>query len=290
MSSPASMSRSSVLPKAAMNLFAGLIALASLFPLFWMFLCGFKSAADVMAVPFQFFPPSYHPENYTNLLLGQVDATIFPQGASFIRSMVLTFLISAGSVVISLLLNSMAGYVFARLKFPFKDFLWVLYLIPWFIPPISLLITQYLVVSQLKMLNSVWVIILPGITYTYSIFFYRQFYLGIPQSLEEAAKIDGASAGSTYFRIFLPMSSTPFVIMGMTVFLGYWSSFLWPILTISDPGLFQINQLVSYFKTTYNKQFHYMMAASAITAVPTIVLFLIFQRRIIQGIKISGIK
>jgi len=273
-----------------MNLFAGLIALASLFPLFWMFLCGFKSAADVMAVPFQFFPPSYHPENYTNLLLGQVDATIFPQGASFIRSMILTFLISAGSVVISLLLNSMAGYVFARLKFPFKDFLWVLYLIPWFIPPISLLITQYLVVSQLKMLNSVWVIILPGITYTYSIFFYRQFYLGIPQSLEEAAKIDGASAGSTYFRIFLPMSSTPFVIMGMTVFLGYWSSFLWPILTISDPGLFQINQLVSYFKTTYNKQFHYMMAASAITAVPTIVLFLIFQRRIIQGIKISGIK
>ncbi len=267
-----------------------IIALVALFPLFWMGFSGFKSSADVLSIPFRLFPDNYHPENYTNLLSGTVDATIFPKGASFVRSILLTFLVASVSVILSLLLNSMAGFSFARLRFPLKQSLWVLYLTPWFIPAISVLVTQFLVVSRLQMLNSLAVLILPGIAYSYSIFFYRQFYLDIPQSLEEAAKIDGASFASIYARVFFPMSGTPFVIMGMSVFLGYWSSFLWPILTISDPRLFQINQLVSYFRSSYNRQMHYVMAASTITAVPTIVLFLFFQGKIIQGIKISGLR
>jgi multiple sugar transport system permease protein len=266
------------------------IALLALFPLLWMGFSGFKSAADVLSIPFRLFPRTYHPENYANLLSGTVDATVFPKGASFVRSMLLTFFVSSVSVVLSLMVNSMAGFVFARLRFPFKKVLWVLYLVPWFIPGISVVVTQFLVVSKLSMLNSLAVLILPGIAWSYSIFFYRQFYLGIPQSLEEAAKMDGASFSRIYTRIFFPMSGTPFVIMGLSVFLGYWSSFLWPILTVSDPSLFQINQLVSYFKSSYNRQMHYVMAASTITAVPTIVLFLLFQGKILLGIKISGLK
>lgn len=265
-------------------------ALVALFPLFWMSLSGLKSAGDVLSVPFKFFPPAYHPENYVNLLRGTVDATIFPQGASFVRSIFLTFSISAVSVALSLFVNSMAGFAFARLRFPLKRLLWILYLVPWFVPSISLLISQFRVVTDMKMLNTLQVLVLPGIAYSYSVFFYRQFYLGIPQSLEEAAKIDGASNARIYTSIFLPMSATPFVMMGMTVFLGYWSSFLWPILTVSNPKLFQINQLVSYFRSSYNKQMHYIMAAASITALPTILLFLIFQGRIVRGFKLSGIK
>jgi multiple sugar transport system permease protein len=267
-----------------------LIALVALFPLLWMAFSGFKSSADVLSVPFHFFPKTYHPENYGNLLSGTVDATIFPQGASFVRSAFLTLFVASLSVVLSILVNSMAGYVFARLRFPLKRLLWVIYLTPWFIPAISVLVTQFLVVSRLKMINSLPVLILPGIAFSYSIFFYRQFYLGIPQSLEEAAKIDGASFAKVYTRIFLPNSATPFVVMGLSVFLGYWSSYLWPILTVSNPALFQINQLVSYFRSSYDRQMHYVMAASTLTALPTIVLFLVFQRVIVQGIKISGIK
>jgi multiple sugar transport system permease protein len=244
----------------------------------------------VLSVPFHFFPQTYHPENYADLLSGKVDATIFPKGASFIRSTFLTLLVAGISVVLSILVNSMAGFVFARLRFPLKRLLWVIYLLPWFIPAISVLVTQFLVVSRLKMLNTLAVLILPGIAYSYSIFFYRQFYLGIPQSLEEAAKIDGASFRKIYTNIFFPNSGTPFVIMGMSVFLGYWSSFLWPILTVSNPFLFQINQLVSYFRSSYNRQMHFVMAASTLTALPTIIFFLIFQRKILQGIKISGLK
>lgn len=267
-----------------------IIALVALFPLCWMAFGGFKSAADVLSVPFQLFPKTYHPENYTNLLSGEVDATIFPQGASFVRSGLLTFFVASVSVVLSLLVNSMAGYTFARLHFPFKRLLWVLYLLPWFIPAISVLVTQYLIVSRLGMLNTLAVLILPGIAFSYSIFFYRQFYLGVPQSLEEAAKIDGASFTKIYTHIFVPNSGTPFVVMGLSVFLGYWSSYLWPILTVSNPSLFQINQLVSYFRSSYDRHMQYVMAASTLTALPTIVLFLIFQRVIVQGIKISGIK
>ena len=184
----------------------------------------------------------------------------------------------------------MAGYVFARLRFPLKSLLWVVCLIPWFVPGISTNITAFLVVSKLKMIDTLPVLILPGLAHSYSIFYYRQFYLGIPNEIEEAAKVDGAGSFKMFLKIFLPMSKTPFTIMGISVFLGYWSSFLWPVLTINNPKLYQINQLISYFKSSYNLNVQYVLAAATIAALPTIALFLIFQKQIMQGIKISGMK
>ena len=270
--------------------FCILIALIALFPLFWMAIGGFKSASEVLSIPFKFFPSKFHIENYTSLLTGEVDKTIFPQGASFIRSIGLTFVVSVTAVVCSLALNSMVGYAFARLDFPLKKILWAICLIPWFVPAISTNITAVTVVSKLKMTDTFAVLVLPGIAHSYSMFYYRQFYLGIPLELEEAAKVDGASFFTIYKNIFLPMSKTPFTIMGISVFLGYWSSFLWPVLTINNPRLYQINQLISYFKTSYNQNVQYVLASATLAAIPVIVLFLVFQRQIMQGIKISGMK
>lgn len=267
-----------------------IIACIALFPLFWMAISGFKSASEVLSIPFRFFPKKFNFENYTSLLKGTIDTTIFPRGASFIRSMGLTFLVSSIAVIGSITINSMAGYVFARLEFPCKKILWMICLIPWFVPGISTYITSFTVVSKLGMIDKLSVLILPGLAHSYSVFYYRQYYLGIPNELEEAAKVDGAGIFKIYQRIFLPMSKTPFTIMGISVFLGFWSSFLWPVLTVNNPKLYQINQLISYFKSSYNQNVQYVLAASTIAALPTIILFLLFQKQIMQGIKISGIK
>ncbi len=266
------------------------VALVCLFPLAWMVLAGFKGQAEVLAMPFRFFPKSWDPVNYVNLLTGNIDTWVFSQGVTFFGSMWITFRVAAFSLVCSLLINSMAGYVFARLEFPFKRLLWALYLVPWFVPGISVQISSFATVLKMGMLDTFWVLTLPGICFTYSIFFYRQFYLNIPSSLEEAALLDGGNRLNIYWYIFLPMSATPFVVMGISVFLGYWGSYLWPAMTITEPRLFQINQVIAYFRASRENQQHLIMAASTIAAIPTLLLFFGAQRYIMGGIKISGLK
>lgn len=272
------------------NLVGFFFAAIALFPLLWMLIAGFKSNAEVLAMPFSFFPGQWHPENYGMLLTNQYPSYVFTNGGSFVRSMVMTFSVAAFALVFSLLLNSMAGYVFARLDIPFKRLLWGVYLLPWFIPSIAVQISTFETVVNLNMIDTFWVLTLPGICYTYSIFFYRQFYLNVPPALEEAARIDGDSRLGIYAHIFLPMSATPFVVMGISVFLGFWNSYLWPALTINDVRMFQINQVIAYFRSSHSSQQHMVMAATTLAAAPTIILFMCFQRYIMGGIKVSGLK
>ncbi len=267
-----------------------LVSLIALFPLAWMLIAGFKSNAEVLAMPFRFLPKTWRFENYASLLTNQFESYVFTNGGSFARSMLTTFGVAVFALVFSLLLNSMVGYAFARIDLPFKRVLWAIYLLPWFIPGIAVQISSFQTVVNLGLLDTFWVLTLPGICYTYSIFFYRQFYLNMPPALEEAALIDGASRVTIYTRIFIPMSATPFVVMGISVFLGFWNSFLWPALTINDVKLFQINQVIAYFRSSHSSQQHMVMAATTLAAAPTILLFVCFQRYIMGGIKVSGLK
>lgn len=264
----------------SINLIGIIVVLLSLFPLVWMAISGFKSKEEVLAYPFKFLPTEWQFSNYLHLF----DTNVF------IRSMGITFL---GAVIFAFLvifINSMAAYVFARLDFPFKNFWWVYVILTMFIPGMAILIPSYIVVAKLHMLNTLAVLILPGVAGAGSVFFIRQFYLGIPTELEEAAMIDGASRFKIYLHIFLPLSLPPFVIVGIGAFLGYWNSFIWPIMTISDERLYQIMQLLAYFRSTQNTEWAMIMAGSTLAAIPTIILMLIFQRYIIQGIKIAGLK
>ena len=267
-----------------------MVALPMLFPLVWMAVSGFKSKIEVSAMPFVFFPKEWLTQNYIDLITSRYECYVFTQGGTFMGSMFMTFKVSVFSLVCSLLINSMAGYSFARLEYPFKRLLWGLYLLPWFVPGISTQIASFQTVHALGMLDSFWVLTIPGICYTYSIFFYRQFYLNVPSALEEAALLDGAGRFRIYWNIFLPMSTTPFVVMGISVFLGYWNSYLWPALTVTSVKLFQINQVIAYFRSAQKSEHHMIMAASTLAAMPTILLFLCFQRYIMGGIKISGMK
>ncbi|GHT79855.1 sn-glycerol-3-phosphate transport system permease protein UgpE [Spirochaetia bacterium] len=269
---------------------AVLLIFIGIFPLLWMYIAGFKPKTEIVATPFRFFPHVWTFDNYGQLLGGRPDSYLFPRGANFLRSIGVTFLVSGTAVLLSLFINSMAAYAFARLRFPFKRILWPYYLVTMFVPSISILIPCSQVVTAIGLGNNVLALILPGVVYVWSVFFYRQFYLNVPRSLEEAALIDGCGRLKIFFRIFMPMSMTPYVIMGISVFQGFWNSFIWPTIVMRDPLFMQVNQLIAYFRSAQEIQWNMLMASSAIASLPLIILLVIFQKNIMQGIKISGLK
>lgn len=254
--------------------------LAALFPLAWMVIAGFKAKTEVVRTPFQFFPEVWLWQNYADILADP----------AFLRTVAVTFGGALLFTALSLTINSMGAYVFARLDFDFKRVLWVVVITTMFIPMMAILLTSFIVVTKLRMLDTLAVLVLPGAASAAHVFFMRQFYLAVPTAIEEAAVIDGASTWQIYRHIFLPMSKPVFVVVGITSFLAYWNSYVWPIMTITSPDLYQVQQYLATFRSERSTELGLLMAGSALAAVPVIVLFLIFQRYIISGIKISGLK
>jgi multiple sugar transport system permease protein len=267
------------IPAYAFSLVAVVLAL---FPFLWMILSSFKDRREIYAIPLKFLPSSFNTANYQNV----IDNKTYPLP----NAMIMTFIVAAAAVVLSLLLNMMAAYAFARLEFRLKKLFWVLCISTMFVPGIAILITSFLVVNQLKMLDTVWVLILPGLVSGYSIFFFRQFFLNMPGSFEEAALIDGCSRFRIFWHIFVPMSIAPIVVMGAGTFTGYWNSFIWPSMTVSSPRLMQVMQVVRSYSSFYSSNYGSVLAAGCVIVLPPIVLFFIFQKRIVAGVVLSGLK
>lgn len=260
--------------------FSLIIVMLALFPLAWMVISGFKIRTEVVSTPFQFFPEVWHWENYVQIL----------SDPSFLRTLMITGL---GAVIFttgSIAVNSMAAYAFARLEFKGKRFVWPLVLMTMFIPGMTILLTSFIVVTDLQMLDTLAVLIIPGMATAGHVFFVRQFYLNIPSSLEEAAVVDGCGRWGVYLRIFLPLSKAPFVVVGITSFMAFWNSFVWPVLTITSPDLYQVQQYLAAFRGERSSELGILMAGSACAAAPIIIIFLIFQRQIIANIKMAGLK
>ena len=252
----------------------------ALFPLAWMVIAGFKSKTEVIATPFQFFPEVWRLENYVQIM----------SDATFLRTLTWTTLGAVLFTLLHLVVNSLAAYAFARLNFRFKKTLWVVVITTMFIPGMTILLTSFIVVTKLYMLDTLAVLVVPGAASAASVFFIRQFYLNIPSSLEEAAMLDGCGRFDIFLRLFLPLSKPPFVVMGITAFLAYWNSYVWPIMTITSPDKFVLQQYLATFRSERSSELGMLMAGSTLAAAPVIVLFLIFQRQIIGNIKMAGLK
>lgn len=263
-----------------LTIVGGWVAFVALFPLIWVVIAGFKDKTEVLATPFRFFPKKWLAQNYSDILTDP----------DFSRAMLVTFGGAILFAVLTLFVNSSAAYVFARLEFRFKKILWVYVIITMFIPGMAIMLTSFIVVDKMGMLDTLAVLVLPGVASAGQMFFVRQFYLNIPLALEEAALIDGAGRFKIFTSIFVPMSFPVFVIVGIGAYLGYWNSFVWPTMTITNAHLFQIMQYLYNFRSDRGSELGLLMAGTGLSAAPTLILFLIFQRYIITGIKISGLK
>lgn len=255
-----------------------------LFPIVWMIPAAFKPKSEVFALPAHWWPQNFTFENFEKVFVRDTQVDFF-------SSMIMTTIVSVSSTFLSLLVNTMAAYSFARIEMPFKKILWPLYLIPMFVPGISISLTRFSVVSALGMLDTIWVLIVPGLAGAYQAFFFRQFFLGVPASYEEAAELDGCNKLQIYYKIFLPMSVTPIIIQGVAIFMAHWNSFLWPTLTINDAiELKQTMQVVKYLAKNNSTGYGVTMAATLIAMIPPLIVFAVLQKKILQGVTLSGIK
>lgn len=267
--------------RAAANAFSAAVSLivvgVSLFPLFWMLLSCFKTKREVAAGVF--WPDSF-----------SLDAFVQLADTPFFHSLLVTLAGALISVTLCIIINLCAAYAFARLEFFGKKLLWVLVLLPMFVPGMTILVPLFLVCSDLGILDTMTVLIIPGVAQATHIFFMRQFFLNVPASLEEAASVDGAGTFATLWYLFLPLAAGPSVIVGINAFMGYWNAYLWPVLVVERESLKQIMQVIYSFKPAHDPNWPLIMAASAIAVAIPLAIYLVFHKQIVESLKISGIK
>ena len=263
-----------------MTALAIIIIFIALFPLIWMLISTFKPSTEIYSIPLTLFPQEPTLENYD----------IVFQDTAFLRSMLVTALVSGVAVFFSLLVNMLAAYSFAKMNFYGKGLLWAYCLLTMFIPGMTIQLTSFLVVHRLGMLDTLAVLIIPGLASGYSTFFFRQFFASMPQSLDDAAMIDGASRWKVFFTIYVPLSKGPMVLLGTGAFIGYWNSFIWPSMTITNQNLRQIMQLIRAMNSIYANNDGAVLAGTAVAILPPIILFLIFHKQIIRSNILTGVK
>lgn len=259
------------------------VAALIIFPIVWIIPAAFKGKSELFSIPNSFLPKKFTWSNFEKVFTADLN------GTNFVQSMLVTLLVAVLSTACSLFVNMLCGYAMARIDFPFKKFLWPLLLFPMFIPGITIMLTSIRVVNALKMVDTIFVLFVPGMANAYQIFFFRQFYLNIPKNIEEAAEIDGYSKLGIFFKIYMPLSVTPMVINGVGIFMGAWNSFVWPALTVSEnKGLTQIMQIIRTLNVSYSGDYGVVIAATLVSLIVPIGLFAIFQKRIVEGIALTG--
>lgn len=262
----------------ALHLVGLLLAFTAVAPLFWMVSMSFKGGNDIFGV-------NLVPDHPT---LGNF-LYVFTQ-VDFFRYLWNTFFVAASVTIIALFFHSMAGYALARLRFPGRDAIFLAMFATFLISQPVIIVPLFILARALHMLDSYTGLIVPSIFNAFGIFLLRQFYLAVPRELEEAAVIDGAGYFRVYWSIILPLSRPILSALAILFFLANWNSFLWPLTITSDQKLWMVQVAIASFRQQYNASWNYIMAASTVVALPTVVMFVIFQKRIIESIKTSGIK
>ncbi len=253
-------------------------ALMAIFPLLYMLSISFKSASEV-------FQPNLVPAHPT------LDNFIYVlTEVPFWRYLLNTLIVSSVVTVVALFLHTMAGYALARLNFPGRETIFLGMFSTFLVSLPVIIVPLFILVRSMGMLNSFPGLIIPAIFNAFGIFLLRQYYLSLPRELEEAAIVDGASYWRIYWSVVLPLSRPIIAALAILFFLANWNGFLWPLTVASDRNLWLVQVGIANFKSQYAASWNYTMAASTIVALPMLILFVIFQRQIMESIKTSGLK
>jgi multiple sugar transport system permease protein len=263
-------------------LLLGLVALFFLTPLLWMLSTSLKSTAEVVDPNLTFLPQDLSTESFSTIL----GAPQTPVLQWFLNSL----LAATGQTLLVLVVATMAAYALARLEFPGKKIITALVLATLFVPPISLLIPNYVLVSQLGWLDSLTAVIVPGAAGAFGVFFLRQFFLSLPVELEEAAMLDGAGRFRTFWTVIVPLSKPALATLALLTFLGNWNDFLWPLYVLFSPDKLTIQPGLSTLQSAYTTDYSIIMAGGVIASLPVLILFIISQRFVIEGVSRSGLK
>jgi multiple sugar transport system permease protein len=254
--------------------------LISVIPFVWMVSTSFKGPGEIFVFPPRWIPRNPTFDNYINLF----------QNMNFGRPFLNSVIVSLSTTFLSVLVATMAGYGFAKFHFKNKNLLFLFILGTITVPGQITMIPVFLLLSQLNLLNTYLGLILPAIANAFNIFFMRQYIMGIPDELIEAAKMDGAHEGWIFFRVILPLARPAMAAITIFTFTGAWNSFLWPLILATDESMYTLPVAVSVLQGQYGENIAMQMAGSVIVILPLIIVFLFTQRYFIKGITFTGMK
>jgi multiple sugar transport system permease protein len=250
------------------------------FPFIWMVLTAFKSLAEATAIPVQILPSRLRWENFAELFED------FDFGTMYVNTIVATILRVTAQVSFA----AMAGYAFARLRFPGRDIIFAIMLSVMMIPPVLYLIPKFLLMTQLGWVNTLQGYVVPGFTSAFGTFLMRQFFKTLPEELSEAAKLDGCGPLRTFFWIMLPLAKPGLIAFGIFSTLWSWNELLWPLIILNSPEKMTLSVGLATMQGEYVSNYPVMMAGAVLAVIPMIVMFFIFQRQFIAGIATTGSK
>jgi len=252
----------------------------TLAPLLWMVSASLMPAGEASVYPPRLLPSRITFKHYADLFTR----------LNLARYLFNSLLIASAITLISLLLNSMAGYAFAKLSFAGRERIFRILLSALVVPAQVAMLPLFLMLKQLGLINTRWGVIVPGMASVFGIFLIRQYALSIPDSLLEAARIDGASEFKIYWWVVLPICRPILVTLAVFTFMGAWNDFMWPLIVLTDESMYTLPVALANLLGEHVQDAELMMAGSVLTILPVMLLFIFVQRAYIEGITAGSLK
>ena len=259
-----------------------LIAVLFVVPLVWMVLSSLKTAPEVFARPFHWLPARVQWQNYATVWMNEE--------ASMLRAFANTLYIALFSIVGQMFISSLAAYSFAKINFKGKQVVFMLFLSSMMVPSQLTIIPRFMLFKTIGLYNNLWAIILPAFFGATSIFMLRQFYMGLPNDLIEAAKIDGAGHLRIFLRIMLPLTKAALMSLIILAFISSWNEYMAPLIFLVKKELYTVSQNIQWYMLDEFKEHNLTMAAATSAIVPVVILFKIKKKYFVEGIATSGVK
>ncbi|HEX5418158.1 MAG TPA: carbohydrate ABC transporter permease [Chloroflexota bacterium] len=251
-----------------------------LIPFVWMLAASVEPEDEIFTYPPNFIPGQILIQHWIQAW------SLVPFAQFFLNSGIMSVAITLGQFVTA----AFAAYAFARLRFPGRDRLFLCFLATLMVPGQVLLIPQFMIIRTLGWLNTYEALIVPGLASAYAVFLLRQFFLGLPAELEDAARIDGCSPLRILWQIVVPLSMPAIITLGIFTFLGSWNAFLWPLIVATGEEMFTVQLGLQMYRSAYSNQWPYIMAAASFITLPVLILFFAGQKQFTQGIALTGLK
>ncbi len=270
-----------------LTLALGALAILWLAPIAWVMVTSVKLTADIVRLPPEWIPWPMTAEHYQEVLFSSSRTARI--GRAFANSLV----IALGTVVLVVITAAMAAYPLARMRFAGRDVVFTLVVGSLMIPNAVVLVPQYVLVQRLGWLSTYQGLIVPeaAATFAFGVFLLRQFFLTMPGDLEEAARIDGANAWQIFTRIVLPLSQPVLAALAIFAFRSAWNDFLWPLIAVNKPEMFPLPVALALLRSAYSSEsYGPIMAGAALSALPLLVVFIVANQRIVEGVRVSGLK
>lgn len=265
--------------------YAGLLALTAVFigPLLWMLSTSLKSNVEATRLPLTWIPDTVSTQGYQTILRSGTDTPVLRW---FLNSLVA----ATAHALLVLVTAAPAAYALARMEFRFKRTIFAAIIATLFIPPVTFLTPNFLIVDAFGWINTLWALIVPTAAGAFGVFFLRQFFSGLPLELEEAARVDGANRLQIFLRIVVPLSKPALATLVVLSFLTNWNDFLWPVYVLFSRTVQTLPPGLATLQGAYTVNYPVIMAGGVIASIPVLILFLIAQRFIIEGVARTGLK